>query len=342
MREGRQDPGTCAAGLNTSRTAHISILGYGRLQRLHMVSCTRSSTFGIVDAFPDEAGRKGRPLSLSRCWPRSCRTRSATYNPGMRIITLMRGVFVLAVAGTVLLLERRRRARAYAEPRAIHTGRNLVVAGIAAATVHLLEAPVVLPVAGLVERRRWGVVSKMRGPEWLRDLAAILLLDYTLYLWHIVTHRVPWLWRFHLVHHVDLDLDASTGLRFHAGELMASIPWRAAQILAIGVTPRALAAWQSLTLGSVLFHHSNTRLSAATERRLSWIIATPKMHALHHSINPAQMGSNFSSGLAIWDRLHGTTCFDAEPNEVTVGVVGHLHRRDVALARILRLPFERR
>ena len=180
------------------------------------------------------------------------------------------------------------------------------------------------------------------GPPWFRDVVSIVLLDYTLYVWHILVHRTPWLWRFHLVHHVDLDLDASTGLRFHAGELAASVPWRAAQILAIGVTPRALAVWQSLTIGSVLFHHSNTEFSDRAERLLSWIVATPRMHAIHHSIDPAQLQSNFSSGLAIWDRLHGTARFDARASDVTVGVLGYLDATAVTLVRILTLPFSRR
>jgi sterol desaturase/sphingolipid hydroxylase (fatty acid hydroxylase superfamily) len=257
----------------------------------------------------------------------------------MAIGRLLRGVFFLAVGGTVLLLERRRRARAYVEAPLVHRGRNLAVAGLAAATVQALEAPVVFPLARLVARRRWGLLRMLSGPQWLRDLAAVVLLDYTLYLWHITTHRLPWLWRFHLVHHVDLDLDATTGLRFHAGEIAASVPWRAAQIAAIGVTPRALTIWQTLTIASVLFHHSNAKLSDRAERVLSWIVATPRMHAIHHSVDPEQLQSNFSSGLAIWDRLHGTARFDADADQVTVGVAGHQDVRDAAIGRILTLPF---
>ena len=161
-----------------------------------------------------------------------------------------------------------------------------------------------------------------------------------MYLWHIVVHRVPWLWRFHLVHHVDLDLDATTGLRFHAGELAASIPWRATQVIVLGVSPTTLTLWQSLTLVSVLFHHSNTRLSDRMERALSWIVTTPRMHAIHHSVDPVQLQSNFSSGLAVWDRLHRTARFDAAAGDVAVGVQGFLEPGEVSLRRVLRLPFE--
>lgn len=247
----------------------------------------------------------------------------------------------VGAAGAVLVLELKRRARPYVERPSTHAARNLVVAGIAAATVHLLEAPVVVPLSRAVAKRRWGLTWKIGGPSWLRAAVAVLLLDYTLYLWHVLTHRVPLLWRFHLVHHVDLDMDVTTGLRFHAGELAASIPWRAAQIVVIGVTPTALSVWQSLTITSVLFHHSNTRLSEGTERLLSWIVATPRMHAIHHSIDPAQLHSNFSSGLAVWDRLHRTARFDAAAGDVTVGVLRYLDPRDVTLPRILELPFER-
>ncbi|MEX2660685.1 MAG: sterol desaturase family protein [Vicinamibacterales bacterium] len=260
----------------------------------------------------------------------------------MSIPKVIRGGLLLAFAGSVLLLERRRRARGYVESPSVHAARNLAIAGMAAATVHLFEAPVVVPLARAVTRRRWGLMPMVKAPAWARDLIAIVLLDYTLYWWHILTHRTPWLWRFHLVHHIDLDLDASTGLRFHAGEIAASIPWRAAQVLAIGASPRALTIWQSLTIASVLFHHSNTKLSPRAERLLSWIVTTPTMHAIHHSVHPAQLQSNFSSGLGIWDRLHGTARFDAEAHEVIVGVAGHLDPRDAALGRILTLPFSAR
>jgi sterol desaturase/sphingolipid hydroxylase (fatty acid hydroxylase superfamily) len=215
----------------------------------------------------------------------------------------------------------------------------LVVAGLAAGTVNLLEAPAVLPVARWVERRQVGLVHVLPAPGWLQTVSAVLLLDYTLYLWHILAHRLPLLWRFHLAHHVDLDLDATTGLRFHAGELTLSIPWRIAQICAIGVTPVALRAWQALTLASIMFHHSNSRLPGHLERALSWIFVTPHMHAIHHSVVERQRNSNFSSGLAVWDRLHRTFRADAEPNQVTIGVAGHLNPDGVRLGRVLTLPF---
>lgn len=261
--------------------------------------------------------------------------------PG-RTRDLVRTAAVLAAAAAVLWLERRRQARPYVESPAAHTTRNLVLAGIAAVTVHLVETPIVLPVARMAVRRRWGLTGRMGGSlaaRIARPVLTVLLLDYTLYLWHMVVHRVPWLWRLHLVHHVDLDMDASTGLRFHAGELAASVPWRAAQVMMIGATPGALAAWQSMTIAFVLFHHSNTQLPDRTERWLSRVLATPRMHAIHHSVDPSRRQTNFSSGFALWDRLHGTFRADSAAGEVTVGVPGYLHPRAVSLGRVLRLPF---
>lgn len=260
-------------------------------------------------------------------------------NGSSAVGNLLRNSLLGGFALFVLWNERKRHARAYVEPLPTHTGRNLAVAGLAAATVHLLEAPLVIPASRAVTRRHIGLTHQVRGPQWLKDALAVLLLDYTLYVWHILTHRVPWLWRFHLAHHVDLDLDATTGLRFHAGELTLSIPWRSAQIALIGVTPRALMTWQSLTLASVLFHHSNSRLPPGLERALSWIFVTPGMHAIHHSADGREMGSNFSSGLSIWDRLHRTFSLERITN-APIGVDGYDSPEDVRLARLLVLPFE--
>jgi sterol desaturase/sphingolipid hydroxylase (fatty acid hydroxylase superfamily) len=251
-------------------------------------------------------------------------------------------IVVIAVAATAAALEYARRARPYVEPPTRHRARNLAVAGLAAGTVNLLETPIVVPVARWTEQNRWGLVTLIPAPRWLRTVAAVLLLDYTLYLWHILVHRVGFLWRFHLAHHVDLDLDATTGVRFHAGELTLSIPWRVAQIAAIGVTPGALAGWQALTLASVIFHHSNSNLPPWVERWMCRLVVTPRMHAIHHSVIEAQRHSNFSSGLAIWDHLHRTFRSDADASDVPIGVVGYLNAEAVRLPRVLALPFEPR
>ena len=150
---------------------------------------------------------------------------------------------------------------------------------------------------------------------------------------------MPWLWRFHAVHHVDLDLDASTAIRFHFGELTQSVAWRAAQIVLIGVTPLSLSVWQAALIPSILFHHSNVRLSEATERLLSRFMVTPRMHGIHHSAVQNETDSNWSSGFNFWDRLHGTLRLDVPQDEITIGVPAFQDPGEVTLPKILAMPF---
>ena len=239
-------------------------------------------------------------------------------------------------------LERRVPLRRAREAKWRHVSRNMVFAGAAAATVNLLERPVVEPLARMVQRRRYGLLYVRRLPPPLHLILAVVLLDYTLYLWHVLTHRVPWLWRFHLVHHVDCDLDASTALRFHAGELALSIPWRAMQIAAIGVPTNALHLWQNIVLLSILFHHSNVELPIAVERFVARFVVTPRLHGIHHSVVPEETGSNLSSGLTVWDYLHRTLRLDVPQQAITIGVAAYMTPADVTLANSLALPFTAR
>jgi sterol desaturase/sphingolipid hydroxylase (fatty acid hydroxylase superfamily) len=218
-----------------------------------------------------------------------------------------------ALAGLVLL-ERKHPLRRERESKLRRNGRNLAVAALGALTVHLLEAPAVQPLARSVGKRKFGLLKQVHLPRPLEIIAAVLLMDYTLYLWHVLTHRVPLLWRFHAVHHVDLDLDASTALRFHFGELALSVPYRAAQIALLGVDAEALSYWQMFLSLSILFHHSNIRLPRDFESKLSWFLVTPRMHGIHHSNEPAEANTNWSSGLALWDRIHHTFRLD-KPQE---------------------------
>jgi sterol desaturase/sphingolipid hydroxylase (fatty acid hydroxylase superfamily) len=253
----------------------------------------------------------------------------------MRSVTLLAGL-AAAVVATELLRPLRRHRR---EPKRRRVRRNLAVAGLAAATVQLLEQPVVRPLARVAQRRGWGLLGRSRLPDAARTVVALLALDYTLYVWHVLVHRVPALWRFHAVHHADLDLDASTAVRFHFGELALSVPWRAAQVVVIGVDPRTLTLWQTLTLMSVLFHHSNARLPSAVESVLGAVLVTPRMHGIHHSRDAEEMQANWSSGLSLWDRLHGTLRTDVPQDEIEIGVDGFDSPVEVRLAEMVRAPF---
>ncbi len=255
--------------------------------------------------------------------------------PGWLSLLLVGGAFA-----ALTWLERRRPLRRTVEPKGRREARNLAVAGLSAAAIRLAEKPLTGPLTELVERRRWGLLQQLDLPTWLEVPLAVALLDYTLYLWHILTHRVPLLWRFHQAHHVDLDLDASTAVRFHFGEMVLSAPWRAAQVVVLGISPLALSVWQTATLVEILFHHSNVELPIELERWLCRLIVTPRLHGIHHSIIEEETDSNWSSGLTLWDYLHGTLRLDVAQQEIVIGVPAYREPEEVTLPRVLALPFE--
>ncbi|HZS04200.1 MAG TPA: sterol desaturase family protein [Blastocatellia bacterium] len=254
--------------------------------------------------------------------------------PGWISLPLTLGAF-----GALVWLEWRRPLRRSVEPKLTRVARNLAVAAAGGVALGLAERPVTEPLAQRVERNKLGLLKIRSLPPWVELPLAVVLMDYTLYLWHYLTHRVPLLWRFHVVHHADLDLDVSTALRFHFGELLLSVPWRAAQVRLVGVSPLALSAWQTLLFVSIMFHHSNVRLPLAVERRLNRFIVTPRMHGIHHSTVRAETDSNWSSGLTLWDRLHGTLRLDVPQGEITIGVPAYRRPDEVTLPRIIGLPF---
>src|SRR5688572_13732556 len=254
-----------------------------------------------------------------------------SFNSSSMRSTIVPSLLLGAVAVGLWLLERRRPLRQPVEPPHVRHARNIAIGIAGALAVRLVEQPIVAPLARRVVARRWGLLPRLRLHPGIETALALILLDYTLYLWHVLVHRVPWLWRFHAVHHVDLDLDASTAIRFHFGELAISTPWRVAQVALIGVRPRTLELWQRLTLASILFHQSDVRLPMRLETLLSAVLVTPRLHGIHHSNRGDEMASNWSSGLAIWDRLHGTYRDDVPQSVLTIGVEGFDEPSQVAL-----------
>lgn len=252
------------------------------------------------------------------------------------------GAIIAGAFGLLWLLEKRRPLRAVeVEPKTTRGARNLAVAGAGAFVLAFVERPVVGPLSRAVEKNRWGLLKTLALPSWLEITLAIVLMDYTLYLWHVLTHRVPFLWRFHVAHHVDLDMDASTALRFHFGELAISTCWRAGQVALIGVSPLALSVWQNLLFLSVMFHHANVHLPVEVERKLNRLIVTPRVHGIHHSAVREETDSNWSSGLSVWDRLHGTLRLNVPQSEITIGVPAYREPEAVGLAEVLKMPFVR-
>ena len=239
----------------------------------------------------------------------------------------------------LFVAERLRPLRARKEPGAARVGRNLTIGLLAGAATAASEIPLVAPVQALAERGRLGLLRRLALPRPLRIVLGFLLLDYTLYLWHWLNHHSPRLWRFHAVHHIDLDLDSTTGLRFHFGELTLAALFRAAQVLLIGVDRETLRLWQQLLVFSVVFHHSNLELPVEGERRLAVLFVTPRMHGIHHSTRTDETNANYSSLLSVWDRLHASLRLDVPQATVTIGVPGFSTPEDVSLIASLSLPF---
>jgi sterol desaturase/sphingolipid hydroxylase (fatty acid hydroxylase superfamily) len=244
-----------------------------------------------------------------------------------------RGLWLAAAAlGGLLLAERLRPKRVRTQQEPERTARNLALGAMSGAVIAGVQRPLATALAERVEREGQGLAQALPGP--LRDVAAMLLLDWSMYHWHVATHRVPWLWRLHRVHHVDADMDASTALRFHALDQLLSVPLRLAQVRLFGVGPRALALWEGFFGASVLFHHAD--LDLPFDRELSWLLTTPGMHDIHHRADAASLDSNFSAGLSLWDRLHGT--FADKAPDVPIGLVGGGPQ---GLVAALAMPFAR-
>jgi len=259
-----------------------------------------------------------------------------------KLISMVSAGFAATTFLALAWLERRHPLRRrIVEPKLKREVRNLSVAAVGAGALLLIERPAILPLAQFVDGRRWGLLKQLGLPWWLELALAIVLLDYTLYVWHYLTHKIPFLWRFHVAHHIDLDLDASTALRFHFGELVLSVPWRAAQVVIIGVSPISYLAWQTFVFPSILFHHSNVKLPIRMERWLNRLIVTPRMHGIHHSIVENETNSNWSSGFTVWDRLHGTLRLNVPQQQITIGVPAYQNPKEVELKETLLLPLRK-
>jgi sterol desaturase/sphingolipid hydroxylase (fatty acid hydroxylase superfamily) len=271
----------------------------------------------------------------------SKRTTRITIHESLKMAEWISGLLIIGEFFLLLALEVRRPLRRAAEPKFRRVARNLAVSALGAMSLLVAERPLVWPLAEFIDRRQLGLVKQLSLPGSLEVILAVSLMDYTLYLWHRLMHRWAWLWRFHLPHHADLELDASTALRFHFAELLVSVPWRAGQIVLIGVSPLSLSIWQTVLMASILFHHSSVRLPVELERRLNYFIVTPRMHGIHHSTIHTEEDSNWSSGLTLWDYLHGTLRLNVPQSEITIGVPAYRDESEVRLANILVMPFKK-
>lgn len=254
----------------------------------------------------------------------------------------LRAAISVAVFVGFTALERRRPLR---QPRHAANRRlavNLAVGALAFGLVALLYGLTVAKVVQYADHHELGLLRWLGLPAWLAAPLAIVLLDYTLWVWHWLNHHVPFLWRFHAAHHADLDLDASTAIRFHPGELALSIPYRIVQIVLIGPALAALVAWELLVFVFIVFHHSNLRLPGRADRALSFAIITPRLHGIHHSRRPQELHANFGTLLSTWDVVHRLRAVGVSQDTIDVGLPHQDDPDALGIASSLAVPFHRR
>ena len=217
--------------------------------------------------------------------------------------------------------------------------------GLLALNTVLVRLMVPLSAIAAAERAQssgWGLLASWQGPALVTGIMAVLLLDLAIYLQHRVFHAIPVLWRIHQVHHADLDLDVTTGIRFHLLEIALSALFKVVLVLGLGPSPEAVLAFEMLLNGSAMFNHANVDLPGWVERPLRWCLVTPGMHRIHHSARPVDWNTNFGFQMSWWDRLLNT--YRDEPAGGTSALqIGLPNRRDPQevdrFAGALALPF---
>ena len=186
-----------------------------------------------------------------------------------------------------------------------------------------------------------GLFHALNAPVWVAVIASVILLDLAIYLQHVLFHAVPVLWRLHRMHHADLDFDVTTGVRFHPIEILLSMGIKLGVVAALGTPAVAVLIFEVLLNATSMFNHGNVRLPERVDHVLRWIVVTPDMHRVHHSVIPRETNSNFGFNLPWWDRLFGT--YRAQPvaghEGMTIGIEQFRDPRELSLERMLSQPF---
>jgi len=217
---------------------------------------------------------------------------------------------------------------------------NVALLAIDVAVVRIAAPGVAIAVAIAGETNGWGLLNAIALPHWLAVTAAVVFLDVVIYFQHVTFHAVPALWRLHRVHHADLDFDVTTGTRFHPVEILISTGVKCAAVAAIGAPALAVLLFEVLLNATAMFNHANVRIPLAMDRFLRWIVVTPDMHRVHHSIVHNESSSNFGFNAPWWDRMFGT--YRAQPvgghEAMTIGVDAFRSSDDLRIDRLLIQP----
>lgn len=257
-----------------------------------------------------------------------------THEPALRL-----GAFggILAI---MVLWELAAPRRVQAIGRARRWPSNLGIVVLNTLVLRLVFPTAAVGVALLAQERGWGLFQATGAPAWLAIPVSVLLLDLAIYLQHVMVHAVPALWRLHRMHHADLEFDVTTGARFHPVEILLSMVLKLGIVVALGAPAVAVLVFEVLLNASSMFNHGNVRLPAGLDRMLRWLVVTPDMHRVHHSIVARETNSNFGFCLSWWDRLLGT--YRAQPaaghEAMTIGIDRFRNPRELRLDRMLLQP----
>lgn len=218
---------------------------------------------------------------------------------------------------------------------------NLAITFLNPATVRLVFPILAVSMALKAQQNGWGLLNHYNLPFWPAMVVAVVVLDFATYLQHVMFHAVPLLWRLHMVHHADLDFDVTTGLRFHPIEMILSMGIKLAVVVVVGPPAMAVLTFEVILNATAMFNHGNIRLPLKIDRVLRFLVVTPDMHRVHHSLLPPEANTNFGFNLPWWDRLFGT--YRDQPTEGHEGMsIGLRQFRDVrrlTFPWLLVLPF---
>lgn len=220
---------------------------------------------------------------------------------------------------------------------------NWAIVAIDTAVVRLLFPAAAVGAALDAAAQGWGLLPALGAPYWLALLVSVLALDLAIWAQHLAFHKIPALWRLHRVHHADLDVDVSTALRFHPAEIALSMLIKIGAVYLLGAPALAVLVFEALLNGCAMFNHANVRLPARLEAVLRWLLITPDLHRIHHSVKRREHDSNYGFSVSWWDRLFGT--FTPEPEGgregLSLGLPEWRDERPTRLLWALALPFRR-
>jgi len=244
-------------------------------------------------------------------------------------------VFVVIALWEILLPRRVRTVS-----RWVRWPNNLTVVVLNTLLVRIVFPTAVVGMALVADGQNWGLLNQLTLPNWVAIVLAVLILDFAIYLQHVLFHAVPLLWRLHRMHHADLDVDVTTGARFHPVEILLSMVIKLVVIVAFGPSSIAVFIFEVLLNATAMFNHGNVSLPPTLDRIVRWFVVTPDMHRVHHSIVPRETNSNFGFNLPWWDRLFRT--YRAQPaaghDGMTIGIEQFRDLSDLRVDRMLLQP----